>query len=37
MGKRTRLIAAAVIKVIDGYDRAGTGTFIHHTGEGAAW
>lgn len=29
--------AAAVIKVIDGYDLAKTGTFIRHTGEGAPW
>lgn len=29
--------AAAVIKVIDGYDLAKTGTFMRHTGEEAAW
>lgn len=29
--------ATAVIKVIDGYDLARTGTFMRHTGEEAAW
>ena len=29
--------ATAVIKVIDGYDLAKTGTFMRHTGEEAAW
>jgi NAD(P)-dependent dehydrogenase (short-subunit alcohol dehydrogenase family) len=29
--------ATAVIKVIDGYDLARTGTFVRHTGEEAAW
>ncbi len=29
--------AAAVIKVIDGYDLAKTGTFMRHTGEEAPW